>query len=304
MFLCPICAHPGTLPDAGDVDCPDCRYLYPVDSVAPIYRTLGPLWRPDDLDVEEAARRVFGGLSAARPIDDMNVAGLRVALSDGVLVAVVAGPWTGALELGVLNVLLKLTNYMETKVGATRVALVAPRPLPASLRYIFSSTPQGRFERLAIGQSGRYQVQVPIDPKDVDGLTSLAGQLLHVCFEGEASGTMEDVPALEQLVLHRLRYPAEPSETMPAGGYTPISSLLLLGLLVGQSIRKAAHSPAAWEVDPQEYFGLGMSTYIRSIGSRGVARVIGKMFKLYMNGSEDSIDALARHVVEESRVTS
>ena len=44
---------------------------------------------------------------------------------------VIAGDWAGGLELKVLNLLLKLTNYLETKGSCPRLAFLAPTPLPA-----------------------------------------------------------------------------------------------------------------------------------------------------------------------------
>lgn len=222
-------------------------------------------------------------------------------LSDRILVAVTTGPWSDNLCLALLNVLMTFSNQLERSGTAPRFLLVGPTPLPAAVRFIFAHTARGRFERLAMGFSELWNSSVPVDPTQTEALTPLAAQLVEHCFNLPLQGTLADAPLLNELVLQQLRFPISPEAPLPSDAYIPASSLLMVGLLVGRAIWSSAHSPCSWEASPDSAFGLTLSTYIRSISNRGQANVIDKVFKLYLNGAEDAVDFLAKHVVDESK---
>jgi hypothetical protein len=134
-----------------------------------------------------------------------------------------------------------------------------------------------------------------------DVKTGLAEKLVDACFQIPLKGTLEDAVLLNDLVLKRLRFPLGPDDPLQPGSYIPAASLLLLGLLVGRAIRGSAHSPCAWVPQPESSFGLTLSTYMRTTGSQGASNIIDKMFKLFQNGAEDSVDFMARVVVDETK---
>ena len=305
-FLCPVCSARHEVPEGDRISCPTCRNEYGAPLVDTLARSLGRLWNADEKDAAGYAARAADRLRAdgltVHPVDAQKVdlgggRGMRLLLTEGdqtghALLGVVAGPWSDELELAVLNLLLPMSSHLETRGSPPRFRFLAPLPLPPAVRYLFSTTLQGRFERLALAQTGLYDVAVPVDPAEADALTEIAATLVEACFAFAPKGNdLEDAKTIEKLVLSWLRFPLGPEEKLPADAYTPVSSLLLLGLLVGRVVLRSGHPPVAWAKDPDAYFGLQLTLRIRSCDAIGAANVIGKMFKLYRNGASDSIES-------------
>jgi hypothetical protein len=315
FFLCPVCSARHELAAGDRIVCPTCRNEFGAPLVDTLARSLGDLWSPEEKDAAAYAARAADRLRAdgltvhaleAQKVDLADGRGLRLLLTEGdrtghALVGVVGGSWTDELELAVLNLLLPMAHHLETRGTPPRFRFLAPLPLPPAVRYLFSTTLQGRFERLALAQTGLYDVAVPVDPAETDALTEIAATLAEACFAFAPTAEDEAPKAIERIVLEWLRFPLGPEEKMPEGSYTPASSLLLLGLLAGRTILRAGQPPVSWTRDPGAYFGLQLSLRIRSCEAMGTANVIGKMFKLYRNGASDSIEFFARHVIDETK---
>jgi hypothetical protein len=312
FFLCPTCSERRS--EAGG-SCDACGTVTPVESVEPLFYLLAQAWTPEETDGNAYAGRVADLLRAAgrvaHPVEKQSYdlpggQAIRLILTqrdDGrlTLVTIATGEWSEELALMVLNVLLPVSNQMELKGTPTSVTFLAALPLPDPIRTIFESSPRARFERLAMGQSELWDANVAVDTARTDELTGLAEKLVDACFQLPLQGTLADVAPLNDLVLKQFRFPLGPEDPLPPGAYIPSVSLLLLGLLVGRAIRASAHSPCTWVSRPESHFGLTLSTYIRSSGSQGVSNIIDKMFKLFHNGAGDSVDFMARVVVDETR---
>ena len=314
FFLCPVCSDRRSDP-GGASPCAACGTVYPVDVVEPLFHLLAQAWTPEETDGNAYVSRVADLLRAAgrvaHPIEKQSYdlpggQAIRLILTqraDGGLtfVTIATGEWTEELALMVLNVLIPISNQMELKGTPANITFLAALPLPDPVRTIFEASGRGRFERLAMGQSEVWDAKVPVDPARADELTGLAEKLVEACFQIPLQGTLEDAVLLNDLVLKRFRFPLGPEDPLQPGSYIPSASLLLLGLLVGRAIRASAHSPCAWVSRPESSFGLTLSTYVRSTKTQGVSNIIDKMFKLYQNGAEDSVDFMARVVVDETR---
>jgi hypothetical protein len=312
LFLCPICSERRSETEA---PCAACGTVTPAETVEPLFHLLAQAWTPDETDGNAYAGRVADLLRAAgrvaHPVEKQSYdlpggQAIRLILTqrnDGglTLVTIATGEWTEELALMVLNVLIPITNQMELKGTPTNVTFLAALPLPDAVRTIFESSARGRFERLAMGQSEVWDSNVPVDPARTDELTRLAEQLVAACFQIPLQGTLADVGPLNELVLNRFRFPLGPEDPLPPGAYIPSASLLLLGLLAGRAIRASAHSPCAWVSRPESHFGLTLSTYMRSSQSQGVSNIVDKMFKLFHHGAGDSVEFMARVVVDETR---
>lgn len=314
-FLCPICSERLTLPPGPEMTCPACGTTVGPDRIDGLHRSLARLWSPEETDADAYLRRVLEALRAegrkAFPMEKQSYdlptgQSIRVFAAEGervksALVALATGPWTEELALLLLNVLIPLSNHMESQGVPPRFQFLTAFPLPDPLRALFATTLHARFERLAMGKTEIWDSSAPVDPASEAGLLIVADQLIDSCFQIPLKGTMDDVQPLEDLVLRRFRFPLAPDAPWPPGAYIPSSSLLLIGMLIGRAIKSAAHSPCEWVASPESHFGLSLSTYIRSIRGRGQANVIDKMFKLFENGASDSVAFLARHVVDESK---
>jgi hypothetical protein len=314
FFLCPVCSERRS-DSEGAGPCGTCGTGYPVDAVDPQFHLLAQAWTPGETDGDASARRVADALRAAGRVahlvekqsyDLPGGEAIRLILTqrqDGgmTLVTIATGEWSEELALLVLNVLLPISNQMEVKGPPVNFCFLAALPLPDPIRTIFESSARGRFERLAMGQTEVWDVNVPVDPARTDELTGIAATLVKACFRIPLQGTMADVVPLNDLVPQRFRFPLGPDDPLLPGSYIPAASLLLLGLLVGRAIRASAHPPCAWVSRPESSFGLTLSTYMRSTGTQGVSNIIDKMFKLFQNGAEDAVDFMARVVVDETK---
>ncbi|MBI3857378.1 MAG: hypothetical protein HY293_16950 [Planctomycetes bacterium] len=310
-FLCPICSERQNFAGGATFTCSGCGSGFKADRIDPLFRVLSRLWTPDEKDGDAFVRRVSEAIRAeglvVNPIakqsyDLKGGESIRLCLlGDSLLLAAATGAWSEDLALMMLNVLIPISNHLETKGTPPRFAILASTPLPDPIRFLFAHTPQARFERLAMGQTEIWDAGVPVDPAATEALTRIAAKLVEICFQLPLKETIDDAQLLNELVLRRFRFPLAPEAPLPGGGYLPAASLLLIGLLVGRAIRASAQSPCDWAAAPDSNFGLTLSTFMRSTGNRGRANVIDKMFKLYQNGAEDSVDFLARHVVDESK---
>lgn len=312
-FACPTCSTVLDAPPKEGVRCPRCGTAHVVEMIDDLARRLGELPRQNDEPVDLLYRRVISHLQATGlplkldhpPHSYFRSRELvRTLVSAGnrtgpVLIVVVGTNWTGELLQNLYTDLVEFSGELERKGSVSRFQFVTGQPIPEIYVYTFSQTDQGRFERLALSQCGLYDPEQPVAPQRVPELYALGDALMEACFGFCPSGReIADVAKIEEVILSAFRGSLPTDQERPERAFTPHTSLLLLGLLVGRVLIAAGRGAVSWMEGRGLPFGLGLAI---AAGPAGAAQVnpLGKVLKFFLNGATDSVKFFTQVLLQE-----
>lgn len=300
-FACPVCSVPLKSGAEDRIHCPRCGSAYPRGQIDKLCRALVDLGPHIGESADDLKQRALAKAAEMRlPGDPMsmwnnklNSKDVRVIGTSGektgpAILVLVASPWTPQLTTSVFNDLLKLAKFMEQGKVESRFQFVAPHPLPEPLHFVFGGTPRGRFERMALRETGLYEPNIMVPPTRTKKLAELAQQLVKTCFRIPIDlGDPKQIKWIEELILKELRIPLPPSTPMPKTAYTPYCSLLLLAILVGQLMMLRKGVSGEWKEDKD--FPFSLSLVLENGGSFIMADPVGQTINLFHSGAVNSL---------------
>lgn len=300
-FACPVCSVPLKSGAEDRIHCPRCGSAYPRNQIDKLCRTLVDLGphigeSADDLKQRAISKMIemqlpgdpMGMWNSKLTSKEVRVIGTSGEKTGPAILVLVAAPWTRELTTSVFNDLLKLAKFMEQGKVESRFQFVAPHPLPEPLHYTFGGTARGRFERMALKETGLYEPAIVVLPSRIKKLTELAQQLVKTCFRIPIDlSDPKQIKWIEELILKELRIPLPPSTPMPKTAYTPYCSLLLLAVLVGQLMLLQKGIAGEWKEDKD--FPFSLSLVLQHKENFIMADPVGQTLNLFHSGAVNSL---------------
>lgn len=303
-FLCPVCSAPMKAALLGRIHCPRCGGSYLPTHADRLARTLGALVPQTGESAEELQKRTIAHLAKiplpADPMthwnDKLSTKSVRVIGTSGdvtgpALVVCVAAPWSGEVTVSVFNDLLKLSKLMEQGKLVSRFQFLAPQPMPEAVVFTFGATNRGRFERMALLETGLYDPEILVAPARVPKLVEAAVRLVKTCFHLDLDlRETSHIRWIEELVLKELRLPHSPLVPLPRGTYTPHCSLLLLALAVGQILLLRRGGPG-WRERRSFPFSLSLV-----LEPEETVDPISQVVNLFVSGAASALAAVGKEL--------
>jgi len=308
-FLCPVCSARLKSALLGRVHCARCGGSYPPTHVDRLARALGTLLPQPRESAEALHARAIEHLRKALLTADsgahwnaklatraVRVLGTSGDVTGPAVLVLIAAPWGAPFTISVFNDLLRLTKWMEEAKVVSRFLFVAPQPIPESILYSFGATNRGRFERMALRETGLYDPEMLVPPARVPKLIALAQRLVKTCFRIEVDlAEVRQVKWIEELILKELRLPHSPHVPLPREAYLPRCSLLMLALLVGAILLGKRGGPG-WCEERAFPFSLGLL-----LDPNEKIDPISPVVNLCANGAASSIVAVGKELTRVRR---
>jgi len=194
------------------------------------------------------------------------------------------GEWTDEAVNGVLT----LAAIILPEPMNDGLFLVAAREPPSALQYVTGRHPRETFTVEAMNE---VQNGPPFGPASAPEYTTVGRDLLATQFDVEVD--LEDLDSLERLddvVLTELRTVED--HERPQEGYVPHEALLTIGTLAGEVMRRAFerdHDASVRWSDGTDVSSTGVALTVEVGEEEVTVNPVGKAFKLFENGSEDSL---------------
>ncbi len=246
-------------------------------------------------------------LKIARPDSDALKYFLATDESPPRRVLVVTRGWTKETTRAVANFLI---THRETGIlGPSTFHVLSSEPPPDFIASVAADGLRGQLEREALSYV-RHRRRIPPPELSDLGRAGAAAALRFLGLSGAESWEAR-LDGLTGAVSSRLRPEGLADDReLPEEEYVPYDTLVLLGAWVGEILRNHERLRGKWvEDDPDVYpAGVRLALWDRRWGDAGsdeenpvLANPIGKITKLYVNGTEDDLLFFARTILDAAR---
>mgnify|MGYP000276836364 CR=1 FL=1 len=181
----------------------------------------------------------------------------------------------------------------------TEPRIVSAAEPPDDVAFLFSDDLLAAFER-RLAREGQPDLKTRI--ADVGELVASLRPRLEAASGVTLTGDLETVTTGVDTIVQRLRS-VGPEESMPEGSLIPARTLILLGLIATEAVRKALGCGQLMQI------GLGGRSEIQRLSDVGgfpgiftgnaAINVAGKVLKQFQNGEEDSVRFMASVVLAQ-----
>lgn len=252
--------------------------------------------------LDEAFQRAFSALKDAGydPIEPESINALLSSKTFGKLFNVFTketneifyvctSVWTESITLNVLNDLLRLrmTAPEIAHTGRVVIRFLSGHPVPPSLEYILSDTSHGRFESACML---RLKLPAPLSPADMPSIGERALVLMKEIYRDPPR--LEDLASAEKIdriILNEMRAGAPHNQSLPDDAYSPDYSLIAVGTILGEMLRRNPALDARWVKSPECLMNVGVEIKLKVGGQAVTVNPLGKIVKLYRTGVSEAV---------------
>jgi hypothetical protein len=218
------------------------------DRQAASFREAGLMVFVPDLALRHSPLRDF--------VRHFHVSGGGLAADQCCMVFVATEPWDEERVRQFLQIWLPMVSdaRLRRRVGRLRLEFRSAWPLPSALVYLCGGSPCAQLEL----QAQEALREAPLTPLSAGELAGQARRLLQRHLSLELSlDRLESVGVLNDIILDYLRGGVGRALSLEAGAYVPRATLTLLGVALGEVIRRSWPASALWVDSPE---GLGASS--------------------------------------------
>lgn len=262
------------------------------DQIAAAFRGAGMMVFVPDLAIARSPVRDFTRY--------FHIAGGELPRDVCCLVFVATQMWTPARTQLFLQTHLPMITEgrLRRRVGRLRFVFRSAWPLDPATAYLFADAPCSHLELRA----RELLRQGALDPAQAPDLAWRARELMQELLSLDVSlDSLETVGVLNDVILDYMRAGTPRELAMEVGAFVPQAALTLLGLLLGEVIRRNAPSEARW-CEPPEQARQSHSPALRIYEGEGRLSYvfpIDRVLQLYQSGQDRDLQTYYEAVVLE-----
>lgn len=197
--------------------------------------------------------------------------------------------WTESTTLAALNDLLRLrmTAPEISHTGRVVIRFVSGHPVPKSLEYILSDTSHGRFESTCML---RLKIPSPLTPPEMPKIGDRGMTIMKEIYRDPPR--LEDLASAEKIdriILNEMRGGAKHNESLPDDAYSPDYSLIAVGAILGEMLRRNPAIDARWINSDECLMNIGLEMKLKVGGKPVTVNPLGKIVKLYRTGVSEAV---------------